>query len=677
LEPTLQSVQIVRRKMPKPPLRFSLSYAVATCNVKGTNNLLSKCDSQKQVDDLDPQTGMTTLMYAARGRHEQVQDIQTGAKSKTKPDQTSGQKFREIIKSIWQRHKEVGSDLESVLLAEDKQSRNVLGNAAALSEHDANVDYILSLYILEFRDLSARHEKDPLVDFADVQDKFQNRLKNILLDFRSESGSKCLRSHASRRLTNSTNLRTPSNFYEDAENKKTPAIKKRSHAHSEGTAANEERKKVAFHFPLDSPTNDDRMERNSQVSRPKSDAPPTGTRGILRTLTTSPIRVGPAIKHAPRPRRPSPPRHRSPSPPTTGNQLAGPKTASAEINGEPQVNGHSKPSQDMGNPTEEMQTQQMNIEAAPPNTNSGKQQRARRARRYLLAEKEMFLATAYQAHFTGDQNMLLLGYVSQTPRSESNQLRFQIEWLIKTRPPPGVTQAMLNEWFPSTKQFRTDLDVAIRKWPDEATKEQKDEAAAHRNERQVAARQKARCWSRRNQPNDPIEGHLNSEDLSSSEPVLVTVASAPMEDDLNGEDSTPSEAVPVLASSASVTRVKEEPLEEDPATRVKEEPPEEGPPTAVEIPRSDNARNDLSRLLDSLECASSGRLGVIDVEFPDQAESIALLRELLAGDGPLSWLAKRNICIILKAILASLNGNPSSKPAETHIVNAMLATIGH
>ena len=97
-----------------------------------------------------------------------------------------------------------------------------------------------------------------------------------------------------------------------------------------------------------------------------------------------------------------------------------------------------------------------------------------RSKKCLLAGKEFFLAGDYASEHKGDPNLVLQGYVLECPNKKTNNGRFRIDWEHNTSLPPTVLPAMLRTWHPSTKEFREQLDSAIRKWEEEATVEEKN-----------------------------------------------------------------------------------------------------------------------------------------------------------------------------------------------------------
>jgi len=96
-----------------------------------------------------------------------------------------------------------------------------------------------------------------------------------------------------------------------------------------------------------------------------------------------------------------------------------------------------------------------------------------RAKKHLLAGKDVFLLGAYQQEFAGADDLVLQGFIAECPNKSSNQGRFRIDWEKNTSLPPTAMPAMLQQWHPSDKDFRERLDKAIEKWNNEATEEQK------------------------------------------------------------------------------------------------------------------------------------------------------------------------------------------------------------
>jgi len=105
-----------------------------------------------------------------------------------------------------------------------------------------------------------------------------------------------------------------------------------------------------------------------------------------------------------------------------------------------------------------------------------------RSKKYLLAGKDVFLSVAGQAEYNGDASLLLQGYVAECPNKKTNDGRFRIDWEKNCSLPPSVTPAMLQQWFPSSKGFRDNLDLAIDRWEKEATPAQKERVAPKRKQ---------------------------------------------------------------------------------------------------------------------------------------------------------------------------------------------------
>jgi len=70
-------------------------------------------------------------------------------------------------------------------------------------------------------------------------------------------------------------------------------------------------------------------------------------------------------------------------------------------------------------------------------------------------------------------NMLLHGFMLECPNKKTNDGRYRIDWERCGSLPDGVTSAMLRVWFPSTKEFRDQLDMSIQRWTEQATDEEK------------------------------------------------------------------------------------------------------------------------------------------------------------------------------------------------------------
>jgi len=96
-----------------------------------------------------------------------------------------------------------------------------------------------------------------------------------------------------------------------------------------------------------------------------------------------------------------------------------------------------------------------------------------RAKQYLLPDKTLFLKPSCAEEFTGDNNMLLQGFVLECPNKKLNDGKCRTDWERNTSLPPDVMPPMLQTWFASTKQFRDSLDTAIQRWHDQASDEQK------------------------------------------------------------------------------------------------------------------------------------------------------------------------------------------------------------
>ena len=105
-----------------------------------------------------------------------------------------------------------------------------------------------------------------------------------------------------------------------------------------------------------------------------------------------------------------------------------------------------------------------------------------RSKKYLLAGKDLFLAEAYKDEYTGDATMVIQGYVDQCPNNKTNDGKYKIDWEKNTSLPSSVPAAMLRQWFPSTKEFRDALDLAIDRWEREASAEQKERVATKKRQ---------------------------------------------------------------------------------------------------------------------------------------------------------------------------------------------------
>ena len=136
----------------------------------------------------------------------------------------------------------------------------------------------------------------------------------------------------------------------------------------------------------------------------------------------------------------------------------------------------------------------ISVPANPPpvttDTVPKKQQRKNppRGKQYLLADKDMFLVDAHRSEFSGDANMLLNGFVLECPNKKTNDGRYRIDWERCGSLPEGVSPAMLRIWFPSTKEFRAQLDSAIARWTEQATEEEKARCMRTRKPTTSAAR---------------------------------------------------------------------------------------------------------------------------------------------------------------------------------------------
>lgn len=121
-----------------PKDKRSLSTAVLNCDVELVEKLLAECEEAKYIDDPSG-SGHTTMMLAAGGDRR-------GEDNK---------RYRQILRSLWRRYKEVDADLKKVLEHRSKSlgsRRNLLGHVCSCRDAK-NVELVLRFYKEVFTDL--------------------------------------------------------------------------------------------------------------------------------------------------------------------------------------------------------------------------------------------------------------------------------------------------------------------------------------------------------------------------------------------------------------------------------------------------------------------------------------------------------------------------------------------